>query len=84
MRAARRAQRDAKPYHSMGMYVVDVQLAAHSESIALFGTTPARQPLMGPLGESHGPPSLPAEVPSLVCQKSPNGPGLAPSQYSIQ
>ena len=53
-------------------------------AIALFGTTPARQPSMGPLGESQGPPAFPALVPSFVCHPLPNGPGLAPSQYSAQ
>lgn len=36
---------------------------------------PRKHPFIGPEAPSQGPPSLPAETPSFVCQKSPKGPG---------
>ena len=45
----------------------------------LLGVTPRKHPAMGALGESHGPPSFPREVPSFVCQELLNGPGACGS-----
>jgi hypothetical protein len=56
--------------------------AAHSVLTTLRGLTPRIHPCMGIESESHGPPSLPIETPSFVCQKSLNGLGVVSSKNS--
>ena len=61
--------------HSVGRNVGELHEDAHMVFKLLPGATPRRQPAMGPEGASHGPPSLPREVPSFVCHELANGPG---------
>ena len=74
--------------HCIVMSVSDDHFVAHivfNRALSP-GTRYLRHLFMGPDGASQGPPALPAEVPSLVCQASPSGlsAGAPLSRNSIQ